>query len=303
MVESEVAEFIRRRGVQSTLFITLTVPDKFAQFSQPELQRRWNNFSKAFSDRFGEWMKVIERSERGKLHYHIITAAESDIQTGFPWYHHDSRKRGRYPGVGRELRDIWKWLRVKGCAHGFGRCEALPIRKNKEAAARYLAGYMTKGGAIGRGVRQVSYSRQWRRSTSCRFQFLSRIAGRRRALARWYAEREREKGADEGDIWENIKKWVSCALLAKRAHGGVMEWWYMRCCGFSGGAIPSCYVWGPLPDGSGYGGYSVCSVDHSPWWRLYYYDNMEGEINQTHDPPDEGPCLAPEQGELSLCVA
>jgi hypothetical protein len=64
-----------------------------------------------------------------------------DIKTGFPF---DEVARKDYRNVERELRVLWRLLRVKAKAYGFGWNTLEPIKTNGKMAARYLAKYLGK---------------------------------------------------------------------------------------------------------------------------------------------------------------
>ncbi|MGB7747596.1 MAG: hypothetical protein WBN75_09945 [Verrucomicrobiia bacterium] len=66
----------------------------------------------------------------------------------------------------------WRALREVSCKYRFGRVELLPIKKTKEAFARYLGKYLTKTFNLiepGRKHRLVRYSRGIGRHLSIRF--------------------------------------------------------------------------------------------------------------------------------------
>jgi hypothetical protein len=65
----------------------------------------------------------------------------ANIKTGFPF---DEVARKDYRNVDRKLRAVWRLLRRKARAYGFGWNTLEPIRTNGKAAARYLAKYLSK---------------------------------------------------------------------------------------------------------------------------------------------------------------
>jgi len=71
---------------------------------------------------------------------------------------------------------VWAELRLKLPLYGFGRHELLPIRKDGPTVALYLSKYLLKhrdaaSAFAGQRFRQVSYSKNWSKSTS-RFQWI-----------------------------------------------------------------------------------------------------------------------------------
>lgn len=112
-------------------------------------------------------MLVKERQKRGAWHYHILIDCGGDIRTGVNF---DEFKEGIYSSAGDHLRMLWGELRVALRKYGFGRHELLPVIKDSNIIALYVGKYISKH--VGarkdedKGVRLVSYSRNWLRSNS-----------------------------------------------------------------------------------------------------------------------------------------
>ena len=51
---------------------------------------------------------------------------------------------GRYSSAPPYLRAVWRELRIKCKAYGFGRHELLPIKSNADAMAQYIGKYISK---------------------------------------------------------------------------------------------------------------------------------------------------------------
>jgi len=64
-----------------------------------------------------------------------------DIKTGFPF---EEVARKDYRNVERELRAMWRLLRIKAKAYGFGWNTLEPIKTSGKVAAKYLAKYLSK---------------------------------------------------------------------------------------------------------------------------------------------------------------
>ncbi len=163
-----VASLIDSVGLDCLGFLTLTFPDNITD--PKEAYSRFKSLNSHFflgHPQFGIWLCVKERQKRGAWHYHILIDCGVDIRTGVNW---DEIGKGVYRSAGDHLRGLWSELRVNLPKYGFGRSELLPIRKNGEAMGRYVGKYIAKH-IEGRkeedkGVRLVSYSKNWPRSNA-----------------------------------------------------------------------------------------------------------------------------------------
>ena len=64
-----------------------------------------------------------------------------DIRTGVDF---TQFALGRYSSAPPYLRAVWRELRIKCKAYGFGRHELLPIKSNADAMAQYIGKYISK---------------------------------------------------------------------------------------------------------------------------------------------------------------
>ena len=83
----------------------------------------------------------MERSKSGRLHFHLLVVCREDIRSGFDFA---AVKRRDYRSASEYLRGEWAFWRKACPKHNFGRCELLPVKKDGERAAGYLAGYIGK---------------------------------------------------------------------------------------------------------------------------------------------------------------
>jgi hypothetical protein len=142
------------------------------------VQKRWHSFATHIvSKRYDDWVCVLETHRDGVWHFHVVVATKIDIRTGTDietlsnyslpaWMR--SRKQLRSDALAAE----WTELRKICCKYHFGRSQLLPIKKNGEAVARYVAGYLSKSWARvppGRKSRLVRFSRGLSGSISMRF--------------------------------------------------------------------------------------------------------------------------------------
>ena len=68
---------------------------------------------------------------RGAWHLHVLVLLPYDIRTGVDF-------------APPYLRAVWRELRIKCKAYGFGRHELLPIKSNADAMAQYIGKYISK---------------------------------------------------------------------------------------------------------------------------------------------------------------
>jgi len=186
---ANLSGLIERVGVERVGFVTLTTVDNCTD--RIEGQRRFNSFkTNVLRPEQVEHIAVVERQERGAIHFHLAAAFLWDIRTGFDFAALQNAvaiKRQYYLGGGKWAagkldefkrwegvylksanQRLHRWWRVVSDFNentrsaGFGRCETLPVLTNAAALARYLAAYVTT--AVGarlrcdKGMRTVRYS-------------------------------------------------------------------------------------------------------------------------------------------------
>jgi len=181
-LKENCSRFISMFGLSHVGFLTLTFPDNVVD--NKEAYRRFCSFRKHFLTKvFSEYMLVKERQKRGAWHYHLLVAVSQDIRTGFDFdqVFPGKGKRPSYKSAAPYLRNLWSELREALPKYGFGRSELAPIRTNDEAMAKYVGKYIEQN-VVGKnvsgyeeqdkGVRLISYSRTWPR-TSTKFSWNS----------------------------------------------------------------------------------------------------------------------------------
>ena len=123
-------------------FFTLTTPDNCSDHH--EFRQRWRSFNSHYfsqSPHFGHWLATYERQRRGAWHLHVLVLLPYDIRTGVDF---TQFALGRYSSAPPYLRAVWRELRIKCKAYGFGRHELLPIKSNADAMAQYIGKYISK---------------------------------------------------------------------------------------------------------------------------------------------------------------
>lgn len=167
-------EFLAEKyGLERLGFLTLT----FAQdIKDPrEAQRRFNSLAtNVLRSRYADYVRVWERTKKGRIHYHLLVVLPVDIRTGVDFAQLEA---GCYTSAGLELRKEWAFWRRTAKEYGFGRTELLPIKSTAEGIARYVGKYISKHISQreeqDKGFRLVEYSRG-ARQVSTRFAFNSK---------------------------------------------------------------------------------------------------------------------------------
>ncbi|MBA3352011.1 MAG: hypothetical protein H0U23_06220 [Blastocatellia bacterium] len=132
--------FIEYTGENNVGVFLLTLPDGL---SIKEFQTKWHSFHTGVLRKvFPVGMWTRERQPRsGCWHCHAVVDMGRDIKTEFPF---DEVRRKDYRNVDRRLRVLWRLLRMKAKAYGFGWNTLEPIKKDGKVAAKYLAKYLSK---------------------------------------------------------------------------------------------------------------------------------------------------------------
>lgn len=188
-LELNVKSFIDKFGINHVGFLTLTFKDHVTDAK--EAQRRFNSLRTNFLKKhYPNYIRVIERTKSGRIHYHLIVATKEDIRRGLNFQ--EIAKRN-YKSANLSIRMHWQRLRDNLDKYGFGRAELLPVKTNSKGLARYVAKYIGKHinnrQECDKGVRlcQTSIDKRvfWKVATS-HFSFLSKGSAEwRRKLALW----------------------------------------------------------------------------------------------------------------------
>jgi hypothetical protein len=141
VAQENIRLYIGKCGENNVGVLTITTPSEC--LTAREFQKKWHSFrTNVVKKLFATGMWVRERQQRtGNWHSHAVVDLGRDVKTGFPF---DEVQRRRYLNVDPGLRDIWKQLRDKAEAYGFGRTELLPIKHSGKGCARYLTKYLSK---------------------------------------------------------------------------------------------------------------------------------------------------------------
>lgn len=172
-LRDNTARFIKMVGIERVGFLTLTFKDNV--LDAKEAYRRFCSLRKHFlALTFTDYMLVKERQVRGAWHYHLLVGCCADIRTGFDFGAVFPEKgRGDYSSASPYLRSLWRDIRDACEKYGFGRSELAPIKSNADGIAAYVGKYIeqnVKGknssGFDDKGVRLVSYSKKWPRTST-----------------------------------------------------------------------------------------------------------------------------------------
>ena len=164
VLRHEIEDMVTQDGVNSVVTLTLS----FAKFlGRAEAMKRWHSLSaNLLLKRFKSWVWVIERAPKsGRLHFHVaaVLKGAQDVRTGFDFDAYDEWKvenqkaskanLGRKKALSRQfaknatpdLRGLWHLMRPETMKkYGFGIAHIVPIKKNGEAFAFYMAKYLSK---------------------------------------------------------------------------------------------------------------------------------------------------------------
>tara|TARA_Y100000588_G_scaffold383265_1_gene472256 strand:+ start:100 stop:1200 length:1101 start_codon:yes stop_codon:yes gene_type:complete len=160
----EVLDMIEKHGIDSVVTWTLSLSEFL---NRDEMERRFHSLqTRKFKKIFKCGVHVVERAPRtGRLHLHgaCVMRNGEDVRTGFDFDKYEEWRRenekGREANLGRKkalsrafakdatsaLRDLWKEFSPdKMKRYGFGQAHLVPVRKNGEAFAFYMAKYLSK---------------------------------------------------------------------------------------------------------------------------------------------------------------
>lgn len=80
-LELNVKSFIEKFGINHVGFLTLTFKDHVTDAK--EAQRRFNSLRTNFLKKhYPNYIRVIERTKTGRIHYHLIVSVNEDIRRG-----------------------------------------------------------------------------------------------------------------------------------------------------------------------------------------------------------------------------
>jgi hypothetical protein len=188
VAQENIRLYIEKSGEKNVGVLTVTTPS--ACLLVAEFQPMWHSFqSNVLKELFPTGMWIRERQPRsGNWHAHAVVDVGWDFKTGFPF---EQVKAGLYANVAPRLRALWKKLRERGAACGFGRIELLPIKGNGPGCARYLTKYLGKafGSEKAEGEEKCRLFGVWGavRFVHSQFSFVSsRMLRRKKA---WLADR------------------------------------------------------------------------------------------------------------------
>jgi hypothetical protein len=213
-VEENVMRLALEYGIGRLAFLTLTFADDVKDLQ--EASKRFNSVNTGVLSKrgFGPWVRIAERQQSGKVHFHLIIVVPVDIRTGF------NSETGRGSGAGwvwlcRERKHLLKILP----RYLFGRAELVPLKKESIAAARYLAKYIVKALShrqeYDRHFRLVAYSRKFQWLQPIHFAFAGGGAKLWRAKVAMWAFK---KGYYSR---EDVSKWMG-ARWAFDAHDDIL---------------------------------------------------------------------------------
>ncbi len=153
-------------GIEQMGMLTMTFADHVTE--PKEATRRLKSLIVGvLNPRYLAWVRVFERQESGRIHFHLIVVLKDDIKTGADFA---AFKAKDYRSASPALRSEWAFWRKTAKLYRFGRTELLPIKSSAEAISRYVGKYISKH--IGcreerdKGVRLAGFSKGARVGTT-----------------------------------------------------------------------------------------------------------------------------------------
>ena len=145
-VAFEIEKAAAKFGIERIVFVTLTFEDDVQDIR--EVQRRFKNLYRGvFRRRYGRMIGCWERTQIGRIHFHLVVVMPFDCQTGFDFDEVENKalpRKTRYRSVCKALRLEWAYLRRTLPKYGFGRAEMKPVKSSAEGIARYVGKYVSK---------------------------------------------------------------------------------------------------------------------------------------------------------------
>lgn len=145
-----VRNFILRNGYENVGFYTITFPDDIDFY---EANRRFNNWNKdVMQSRYGkDWIKTVEWQKNGRPHFHLVLRVPGirdgcviDKFSGVNGSRGRSRTGWVCTTVGLTLSLERRFWLLNAANYGFGRLDISPIYSSPDAAAFYVAKYLSK---------------------------------------------------------------------------------------------------------------------------------------------------------------
>jgi hypothetical protein len=153
-------------GIERMGMLTLTFADHVTE-PKEAMRRLKSLIVGVLNPRYLAWVRVFERQESGRIHFHLIVVLKDDIKTGVDFM---AFKAKDYRSASPALRSEWVFWRKTAKLYRFGRTELLPVRSSAEAISRYVGKYISKH--IGcreerdKGVRLAGFSKNARVGSS-----------------------------------------------------------------------------------------------------------------------------------------
>lgn len=166
-LQTNIAALCNKYGTNKIGFLTLTFADDVQ--CHKEATKRFNSLAtNILKHKYLSWIRISERQQSGRWHFHLIVACKNDIRRGLIF---SELKKRDYRSANAALRGEWGFWRSVAKKYGFGRSELLPVKTDSARIAAYMAKYLCKGERTtdDKGARLVSYSSKVLRVCTQRF--------------------------------------------------------------------------------------------------------------------------------------
>ena len=137
-----IGSFTSRWGFNQLGLMTLTFAGKELPLIG-DVRGKWRSLrTNALDGRYLSWVAVLQRSPKGRLHFHIVVVCREDIRSGFD---SEGVNSGDYSSASNYLRTEWAFWREACPKYGFGAwMELKPFWSTVEAGAAYVARYLAR---------------------------------------------------------------------------------------------------------------------------------------------------------------
>lgn len=178
---------LKRHGLEHIGFATLTF--RGAAPTPKKAQECFRKFRRNFLDKFRpDWIAVLEKGHRGRLHYHLLTALPFDATNCALWSGNSTK--ARLVTCSARLRAEWRLWRAFARKAGLGAVHGpMPVRRSIEALSEYLTAYIAKSLARRdpsvKHTKLALYAQSTRRQTTRTASNTPTAAGNRMKLKTW----------------------------------------------------------------------------------------------------------------------
>ena len=165
-VQENIMEMVKLFG-NRVGFLTITFKDDLKVWKKTDIasaSRAFIKFRKIFINKYCEpaYIKVIEGTRKGRIHYHLVIVLKEDIFEKFNWNSYEYQKHftiRNHKLHGIKYSSLISLMEKKAEVSGLGRLDLTPF-KDPIKASIYVSKYLMKYQSLmlARGYRQITFS-------------------------------------------------------------------------------------------------------------------------------------------------